>query len=86
MQVTWVQSLGREDPLERAWQPMAALLPGESHGQKGLVGYSPRVEKSWTRLKHLGTHVCNCLYPFHYCWTFGVLPVWATVSEAVKLP
>ena len=24
---------------------------GESHGQRGLVGYSPEVAKSWTRLK-----------------------------------
>ena len=26
----------------RAWQPTAALLPGESHGQRSLAGYSPR--------------------------------------------
>ena len=25
----------------RAWQPTLALLPGESHGQRSLVGYSP---------------------------------------------
>ena len=37
-----VQSLGGEDPLERAWQPMPVLLPGESHGQRSLVGYSPQ--------------------------------------------
>ena len=28
MRETWVQSLG--DPLERAWQPTPAFLPGES--------------------------------------------------------
>ena len=26
----------------RKWQPTPALLPGESRGQRGLVGYSPR--------------------------------------------
>ena len=25
----------------RAWQPTPVLLPGESHGQRSLVGYSP---------------------------------------------
>ena len=29
---TWVQFLGREDPLERKWQPTPVFLPGESHG------------------------------------------------------
>ena len=35
-----VQSLGWEDPLEKAWQPTPVFLPGESHGQRSLVGYS----------------------------------------------
>ena len=35
---TWVRSLGWEDPLEKE---MAVLLPGKSHGQRILVGYSP---------------------------------------------
>ena len=25
----------------RTWQPTPALLPGKSHGRRGLVGYSP---------------------------------------------
>ena len=33
--------LGREDPLEEAWQLTPVLLPGEYHGQRSLVGYSP---------------------------------------------
>ena len=33
-----VQSLSREDPWRRAWQPTAGFLPGESHGQRSLVG------------------------------------------------
>ena len=42
MQETWVQSLGREDPLEKAWQPTAVFRPGEFRGQRRLAGYSPR--------------------------------------------
>ena len=33
-----VQSLGQEDPLEEG---TPEFLPGESHGQRSLVGYSP---------------------------------------------
>ena len=32
--------LGQEDPLEEEWQPSPVFLPGESHGQKSLVGHS----------------------------------------------
>ena len=33
--------LGREGPLEEGLAPPPVLLPGESHGQRSLVGYSP---------------------------------------------
>ena len=41
MQETWVQSLGQEDPLEESMAALAGFLPGESHGQRSLAGYSP---------------------------------------------
>ena len=41
MQESWVRSLGREDPLKRAWQPTPVLLPGESRGQRSLTSYCP---------------------------------------------
>ena len=28
--------------LEKEWQPTPVFLPGESHGQRSLIGYSPR--------------------------------------------
>ena len=28
-------------PWKREWQPTPAVLPGESHGQRSLTGYSP---------------------------------------------
>ena len=40
-QETWVWSLSREDPQRRKWQPTAVFLPGESHGQRNVVGCSP---------------------------------------------
>ena len=41
MQETWVRSLSEEDPLEKGMQPTPVFLPGEFHGQRSLVGYSP---------------------------------------------
>ena len=40
---TWVGSLGWEDSLKEwgARQPTPVFLPGESHGRRSLVGYSP---------------------------------------------
>ena len=46
MQETWVQFQGQEDPLERKWQPTPGSLPGESHGQRSLAGYSTWGHKS----------------------------------------
>ena len=36
-----VRSLGYEDPLEEGMATTPAFLPGESHGQRSLAGYSP---------------------------------------------
>ena len=38
---TWVQLLGLEDALEKGMAITPVFLPGEFHGQKSLVGYSP---------------------------------------------
>ena len=32
-------------PWRKAWQPTPVFLPGESHGQRSLVGYSPQGHK-----------------------------------------
>ena len=53
MQETWVQSLGWEDPRRREWQPTLVFLPGESHGQRSLVGYSPWGHKELDMTKGL---------------------------------
>ena len=55
MQETWVQSLGWEDPWRRAWQSTPVLLPGESHGQRSLVGYSPWGSKESDTTEQLRT-------------------------------
>ena len=58
-------------PWRRTWQPTPVFLPGESHGQKSLVGYSPWGHKSWTQLKRLSTyiqkHMCSSFHKVKPC-------------------
>ena len=37
-----VQSLGWENPLEQSMATTPVFLPGESHAQRSLVGYTPQ--------------------------------------------
>ena len=50
----WVRKI----PWRRKWQPTPVFLPGKSHGQKRLVGYSP-----WSH-KRVG-HDTTKQYSFH---------------------
>ena len=46
----WVRKI----PWRKKWQPTPVLLPGKSHGQRSLVGYTVHgVAKSWTRLSNI---------------------------------
>ena len=38
-------------PWKRSWQTTPVFLPGESHGQRSLVGYSPWSCKEWDMAK-----------------------------------
>ena len=38
-------------PWRRAWQPTPVFLPGEAHGQRSLVGYSPWGHKELDTIK-----------------------------------
>ena len=45
-------------PWRRAWQPTPVFLPGESHGQRGLAGYSPRGHKE-SDTTEMTQHACT---------------------------
>ena len=57
-QEMWVQSLGWEDPLRRAWQPTSVLLPGKSYGQRSLAGNSPEDHKKLEMTEAM-EHTCT---------------------------
>ena len=66
----WFRSLGQEGPRRRAWQPTPVFLPGESRGQRSLVGYSPwgrresdLTEVTWRSTAQLGGDEDLCEVP-----------------------
>ena len=76
-----VRSPGQEDPLRRKWQPTPVLLPGKSHGQRSLVGCSPRGRKELDTTEWLHFHgfysschdnrnfsLKSCHFLFYICW------------------
>ena len=50
-----IPGLGRF-PWRRKWHPTPVFLPGESHGQRSLVGYSPRGRKESDTTEGLHFH------------------------------
>ena len=51
--VPWLRKI----PWRRKWQPTPVLLPGESHGQRSLLGNSPKGLKESDRTERLSTHM-----------------------------
>ena len=66
MQKTRVRFLGQgipgKIPWRRKWQPTPVFLPGESHGQRSLAGYSP-----WGRKESDPTEQLNHLHHLSIC-------------------
>ena len=56
MRESWVQPLGQEDLLEKGKATHSSVFVGEHHEQRSLVGYSPWITKSQTRLRQLSTY------------------------------
>ena len=52
----WVRKIS----WRRVWQSTPVLLPGESHGQRNLVGYSPRGHKESDTTERLNAHTYSC--------------------------
>ena len=75
-------------PCRRAWQPTPLFLPGESHGQRKLMGYSPQGRKDPTtneETQHAYMHtdiyytvIIYLLFQVCFCRSFPylVFPAW----------
>ena len=56
-------------PWRRAWHPTPVFLPGESHGQRSLVGFRPWVAKSWAWLRPLSTYTYTHTHTHAHTYT-----------------
>ena len=94
MQETRLQSLDREDLLEKAMQPTPVLLPGQSHGRRSLAGYSPWGRKksdtaewlhfhfnSWETPKGCLSVLCNC-----FLLSVGIVTTWVEEQNVPQWP
>ena len=57
MQEARVPSLGHQDLLAKGMATIPVFLPGESHGQRSLAGYSPWQFKELDRTEGLTFHI-----------------------------
>ena len=55
----WVRKI----PWRRTWQPTLVFLPGQSHGQRSLVGYSPWGHKESDTTERACTHTHERAHP-----------------------
>ena len=84
MEETRVRSLGQEYLWRRAWQVTPVFLPGESHGQKSLMGHSPVDHK-----KSDTTEATSHAHPkqlwkkrwYHRCCVCGL---WITNGDSLR--
>ena len=63
MQEMCVRSLGQEDPLEEEMATHSSILPGQSHGERSLVGYSPWGCKELDMTEHLSMYLMVTAQP-----------------------
>ena len=56
VQETLIRFLGQEDPLEKEMPTHSVSMPGESHGQRNLAGYSLWGRKESDTTEQLSIH------------------------------
>ena len=68
---TGFDAWARKISWRRAWQPTSVFLPGESHGQRSLVGYSPMGCKQSDSTEQLSLSMMRTVGPWlrsHALW------------------
>ena len=72
----------KKNPWRRKWHPTSVFLPGKSHGQRILAGYSPR---GYKRIGHgLTTTKDNSNFIFLALWhwlKYPIQDVWREVNS-----
>ena len=95
IQETRVQPLSWEDPWRREWQPTPVFVSGESHGQRGLVGCSPRGHKESDTTERLiitvKYDICRKLFyththtRIHYIYIYIYMCIYIYVAYRINI-
>ena len=73
-------------PWRRKWQPTPAFLPGEFHGQRSLMSYSPWSCKESGTTEQLTLHFTSCLqHHYWFCVLVLLINLWSGISVSLKL-
>ena len=71
-------------PGRKKWEATPVFLPGESHGQRSLVGYSPRGHRESDMIKHTSSSsiiILLVIFPcmsINICFMYLIAPVSVT--------
>ena len=84
MQETWIWTLGWKTPWRRAWQPIPVFLPGESHGQRSLAGYSPGGHKESDMTEQLNNNSKHWCLQFNSVQSLSRVRLFATPWIAAR--
>ena len=68
-------------PWSRKWRPTPVFLPGESHGQRSLMGYSPAGHIELDMTEHTYTH---SIFPLYFINKHRDSCSWVTNTETHK--
>jgi len=78
-------------PWRRKWQPIPVFLPGKSHGQRSLVGYSAWGRKESDTTEQLNHHhqvgkklICELNFHFSILWPLNKACT-ASISALVSI-
>ena len=83
IQEMWAPSLGQEVPLKKEMTTCSKLLPGEFHGQRRLVGYSPWGRKELDTTEN--THTSPWLLINDYCFLLPLMTgSWVVEYDSVR--
>ena len=81
-QKAWIWPLGQENPMQEEMKSVPVFLPGKFHGQRSLVGRTPRgcKESGTTECVHAHTHTHTHT---HITWSLSSLAAftWQNIFE-----
>ena len=85
----WIRSWVKKIPWRREWQPTSLFLPGESHGQRSLEGYSPcgRQELDMNEMTEYARNDIYCLayvvrpqFSVDKCISMNICLIWISMN------